>query len=295
MMIAHLSDLHLGLSPSQDALVEQQLQEIERFGVEHLVISGDLSQHGHPGEFASLLDLLWRYSFLDETRLTVIPGNHDLFSFFFQDFQAGSDFYAKWRQIPRMAKNVYRYDWTDYAVNLAIFHSFFSPVYQDIITLDETKGISYPFIKILHERVALIAFESNRLLPQIRVNPVCCNGLVDLASAGRILAHPILENKFKIALLHHHLLPERLVAQRMGRWYAAMTRILNRNELIRLFERSQVDLILQGHYHHHAAYTAGGTMPVLNSGDCGRWHLIEIDEHGMRHTSMPSPSRPGPG
>ncbi len=285
MLIAHLSDLHLGFTPDRDAMIAQRLGELREIAPHHLVITGDLSQAGRSEQFTAVRELLRQNCFYDPARLTLIPGNHDLFTFFFKDFHAGSDLYAKWHRLPRTARQLYRYGWQEYEADLARFHTAFSEAFQGIITLNESGSISYPFIRILDGRTALIALESNRLLPQIRANAACSNGLVDLASAERILVHPALENRRKIVLLHHPLLPEQLVAARMGKLYASMTRIRNREEFIGLLNRSGVDLVLHGHYHHHEEYHIGEGIPVLNSGEIEHWHLIDSDEEGVRITS----------
>ena len=287
MRIAHLSDLHYGFSPEQDVLVARRLEDIQHTAPDHLVISGDVSQTGRSEEFAAVRDLLRRSGYDDSSRLTVIPGNHDLFSFFFKDFQAGRDLYSKWHKVPSMAGRVYRYGWPEYNADLAQFHTFFRDFFRGILTLPGASGISYPFIKLLDAQITLIALESNRLLPQIRTNMACSNGFVDLPRAEAILNHPALKNTFKIALLHHHLAAESLVSQRMGKWYAAMTRIINRAELIDLLDRSCVDLVLHGHYHHHEQYTIGKGIPVLNSGDFTRWHEVEVAGSTVKITSRP--------
>ena len=280
MKIVHLSDLHWGFSPERDALIEQRLGELSACTADHVVISGDLSQSGRSQEFAALRSLLLGSGCYHPDRLTVIPGNHDLFSFFFRDFNAGRDLYARWRRLPGAAASLYRYGWREYEADLDRFHSFFSETFEGIFTLAGNPAISYPFIKLLGERAALIVLESNRMLPQIRRNSACSNGWIDLDAAAAILAHPGLENRFRIVVLHHQLQAEEQVAARMGRLYAAMTRLINRTALIDLLDRSGVDLVLHGHYHHLEQYTVGRGIPVVNSGDAAGWHLIDIGEEG---------------
>ncbi|HNW59728.1 MAG TPA: metallophosphoesterase [bacterium] len=276
MRLAHLSDLHLGLSPERDALIVRRFEELAALRPDHLVISGDLSQHGREAEWSALRTLLQQYGWYDPARLTVIPGNHDLFSFFFEDFHSGSDLYAQWRRLPRTARGIYRYGWEEYHQDLERFHQAFAGFSRDHLTLQETGAAPFPFIKLMQENVALIAIESNRLLPQLRSNTACSKGWIDLESTARILGHPALQNRTRILLLHHHLMPERLVAQHKGRRFATMTRIVNRAELVELLGSFRIDLVLHGHYHEHEVYQIGAAIPVVNSGGFGRWHLIEI-------------------
>ena len=83
MRIAHISDLHTGISETHDRFIAQQLETISGSAVDHLIITGDLTHSGRDSEFQSILRILGDLDFLSSERLTGIPGNHDLFSFFF--------------------------------------------------------------------------------------------------------------------------------------------------------------------------------------------------------------------
>jgi predicted phosphodiesterase len=61
---------------------------------------------------------------------------------------------------------------------------------------------------------------------------------------------------------------------------------MNRAELIALFDQSGVDLVLHGHYHNHEEYKIGNDIPVLNSGDIERYHLIKVNESGVTTSSQ---------
>jgi len=288
MKIAHLSDLHFGFSPGLDSFIERRLHEVCEAGADHLVISGDLSQSGRKEQWEGLRHLLRRYGFFTPEALTVIPGNHDLFSFFFSHFHATIDFYAKLHRVPGTAIRIYRYGWQQYERDLACFNAEFN-YFSHLFTLEDAPAGGYPFIKILNEKVALIGLDSNRLLPQIRRNAICSNGYVDLTSTRHILAHPQLHDKIKLVLLHHHLLPEKILAGREGRWFASATRLLNRKEVVALLAQAGVDLVLHGHYHHQESYRLANTLRVLNNGDCRKWSLIEIRDGKIDLLSQPAP------
>jgi Icc protein len=51
----------------------------KRVGANHLVISGDLTEIGAPGEYETLAEVL-HDSGLPPERITLVPGNHDLYS-----------------------------------------------------------------------------------------------------------------------------------------------------------------------------------------------------------------------
>jgi 3',5'-cyclic AMP phosphodiesterase CpdA len=103
MRIAHLSDLHL-LEPhprqrplrerirlgylsllrplDAEARVLRTLRALARAcekGFDHLVLSGDLTEDGTPGQFEEVARVLL-VSRIDPTKVTLVPGNHDAYA-----------------------------------------------------------------------------------------------------------------------------------------------------------------------------------------------------------------------
>jgi 3',5'-cyclic AMP phosphodiesterase CpdA len=101
--IAHLSDAHvldprpsrtragwsmrtrfLSIGRPLDAVGRQRklrraLDGAKRVGAHHVVISGDLTEIGSPGEYETLAEIL-HDSGIPPERMTLVPGNHDLYS-----------------------------------------------------------------------------------------------------------------------------------------------------------------------------------------------------------------------
>jgi Icc protein len=101
--IAHLSDAHvldprpsrtrpgwsmrtrfLSIGRPLDAVGRQRklrraIDGAKRVGAHHLVISGDLTEIGAPGEYETMAEVL-HDSGLPPERITLVPGNHDLYS-----------------------------------------------------------------------------------------------------------------------------------------------------------------------------------------------------------------------
>ena len=71
--LAHLSDLHLGRSPAHDEEVARAVEAVE--GVDHVVVSGDVTDRGRAEEHARFERLFAPLAAAG--RLTVVPGNHD--------------------------------------------------------------------------------------------------------------------------------------------------------------------------------------------------------------------------
>jgi 3',5'-cyclic AMP phosphodiesterase CpdA len=293
MKIAHISDLHIGLSPGHDQQVARKVALLAESGIDHLIITGDLTQSGQQSEYQTMVDILNRHGFQAADRLTVIPGNHDLFRFFFRDFQYLHDFRKKLHRVPKTAMDIYNYDWKRYENDLTLFNSYFGPALQGTLYNTDCHTCGYPYIKLVGERIALIALESNHILPQIKRNSVCSNGYVDPEKTRRILAHKVLKDKIKVVLMHHHLVPETEVRRRDGKWLAATIKLVNREEIIEILTRNRIDLILHGHYHHHEQYLLDDrSLSVVNNGDNRGWSVITCIDGGI---TLQSKSEPNPG
>jgi Icc protein len=73
--LAHLSDLHVGRGDESDRALEGMCQVLIRRSVEHVVVTGDITNRGRRSEWERFRRA---FSPLAELgRLTVIPGNHD--------------------------------------------------------------------------------------------------------------------------------------------------------------------------------------------------------------------------
>jgi 3',5'-cyclic AMP phosphodiesterase CpdA len=72
--IAHLSDLHFGLAQVPRVAARLCEELIER-QVDHVVVTGDVTNRGRAAEYAQFLDIF--APLLDSGRMTIVPGNHD--------------------------------------------------------------------------------------------------------------------------------------------------------------------------------------------------------------------------
>jgi len=73
--LAHLSDLHIGRSPANDVEVARAVDALLEGGIDHVVLSGDVSERGRAHEYARFVQLFAPLA--QAGRLTVVPGNHD--------------------------------------------------------------------------------------------------------------------------------------------------------------------------------------------------------------------------
>lgn len=73
--LAHLSDLHLDLSPESAAAAQALVDTLLAERVDHVVVTGDLTHQGAQAEYLLFRDIF--APLIDPGRLTFIPGNHD--------------------------------------------------------------------------------------------------------------------------------------------------------------------------------------------------------------------------
>jgi Icc protein len=74
-MLAHLSDLHVGRSPEDDAQADRLSRALVEIGIDHVLVTGDVTHRGRRREWALFEDTFERL--LARGRVTVVPGNHD--------------------------------------------------------------------------------------------------------------------------------------------------------------------------------------------------------------------------
>ena len=74
MLVAHLSDIHVGGSRYDEALLGTAIAEVNAAAPDVVVVSGDLTGSGYDDEFRGARDAL---DDVECERVVVVPGNHD--------------------------------------------------------------------------------------------------------------------------------------------------------------------------------------------------------------------------
>jgi 3',5'-cyclic AMP phosphodiesterase CpdA len=74
-MLAHLSDLHVGRSDEDDAQAEQLARALVEIGIDHVLVTGDVTHKGRWREWATFERTF--EPLIASGRLTAVPGNHD--------------------------------------------------------------------------------------------------------------------------------------------------------------------------------------------------------------------------
>ncbi|HOJ19703.1 MAG TPA: metallophosphoesterase [Ignavibacteriaceae bacterium] len=320
MKIAHISDIHCDSTKGSYKKIENVLKSIKNKKVDHVVITGDLSSKGLEAEFAMVNELFNKYGLDSSDKLTVIPGNHDMFPELFNE----EDWEEKieetcLEELPQLLKKAFRiisnyrnYSRGNYYSSINRFYHNYKYTLENIISLGPNK-YPFPFIKLLENDIALICIDSNKVYPTMQVsffdvieslgrmiwgdrdwidesfdysdNPICCNGWIEIKDIKKVFAHPSLRGKKKVVLLHHYLYKLEEVLEYQTESFGYYMRIWPRslNAFLEHIKKQKVDVVLHGHWHISETYKHGN-IRIVNSGDSIHtgWHLIDFTKPNLR-------------
>ncbi|MEO6694306.1 MAG: metallophosphoesterase [Ignavibacteria bacterium] len=251
--IAHISDTHISYVDDNlhgTRLVEL-LKDIEDKKCDHVIITGDLAENPKATDFQYIREILFYYGLLDQNKMSVVPGNHDIFG--------GAEKGPEGILFSLTCKNI------NYEENLDNFIETFKETFPN--------NNSYPFLKIINN-IAIIGINSIDRWSE-DTNPEGSNGKIsgrDLSKLNKILFSEHLKDKIIIVLIHHHLNKPVLHEDMPG--HSLWLRIINwkmklygRKKLIRFFKKHKVNLILNGHTHINEIYKIN-ELTVVNSSAC---------------------------
>ena len=181
MRIGHVSDIHLsdrGRYPRNGylprdcdrhsvRLVQRILDDLEAAGVEHLVVTGDLTLSSEASEFERAAKLLRKWA--DSGKLTVVPGNHDV--------------------------------WTAESVKTARFLRMIGPDGRGMRRPEP----SYPFAALPAPEVAIVALDSAQF-GEAPLDTPGLLGSAQLQACRELVREHVKEGRAVLLALHHHLL-----------------------------------------------------------------------------------------
>jgi 3',5'-cyclic AMP phosphodiesterase CpdA len=283
MRIAHFSDLHLldlaGVPPSR--FLNKRLtgwanlrlkrgsvhraryaaavaREVARSGFDHVVITGDLTNLSLEPEFERATALLRADLGMDPASVTVVPGNHDVY--------------------------------TQGAMRAHRFEHYMAPwLASDLADPPARHGAAtFPVVK-LRGPVVFIALSS--AVPQPPLVAAGRIGRPQLEALEKVLAHPEVASRTPVFVLHHPLVHP------WSRLKAHIEGLRDAKELASLVGRLPNALVLHGHLHRRIqrdVATPGGRMlqvgatsASLHHPDADRmsgFNVYELDETG--HTRV---------
>jgi len=277
LRLLHLTDVHITRS-DDTPLTESSwatglplrkrlrgILSLEANRVDHIVVTGDLTDSADDQEYSAFMRVMLEGGSRGKT--TVIPGNHELVQ---GQFFSAADKAARLRQFRRWCKP-------------------FLPA-----ALEE-RPEAFPFVRWLHDRVALIALDSTG---EGRTLYNSAKGCMDVKQLDRLRA--ILEGMpaavLKIVAIHHRLYPtptrSRFLDSIRERYFMYME---NADALRALLLRFQNVAVIHGHHHlellceEEDAETGGrlinlgaasSTIPDEEAGTL-RYVLLEFHENAL--------------
>jgi 3',5'-cyclic AMP phosphodiesterase CpdA len=241
MKIAHLSDLHLlsldgvpfrrflnkrasgwvNLRMKRGAIhrasyVRAVLRAVTEAHVDHVVVTGDLTNLALESEFELARDVLTRELGMDPSEVTIVPGNHDLY--------------------------------TRGALRSARFGTYFSEwLASDLPGMAvDAGGGRFPIVR-LRDRVAIVGLSS--AVPRPPFIAAGELGRAQVEAVRRVLAHPEVSRRTAVLVLHHPVVQQGSALKQYAEGLRDATAL---RSVLQGLERG---LILHGHLHRRLQRT----------------------------------------
>lgn len=254
MRIAHFSDLHLlsleGVgfhrflnkrltgwamlrfhrkSVHKPHLVRAVADEVGAARIDHVAITGDLTNLALESEFALVKSFLENDLGFHPDQVSVVPGNHDVYT-------RGA---CKTRRFETFFKGYMESDLPEYGV--------------------DHHGARYPFVK-LRGPVAVIGMST--AVPRAPMMASGRFGAAQIDQLARLLEHPEVQRRNKVILQHHpaHNVKNRVIAYLEG--------LHDSKHMLRTLHRLEHGMILHGHSHirvRRSVTTDVGSIDVIGA------------------------------
>jgi 3',5'-cyclic AMP phosphodiesterase CpdA len=268
--LGHISDLHIadrsryprnGFTPRDcdrhsTKVAKKLLGALREEGIDHLLVTGDLTLSGEASEFERAAELL--APFAREGKLTVLPGNHDVWS--------------------HDAAGTYR---------------FLRAIGPDGRGMKKPYAV-YPVRVDLSPEVVLVGLDTARYA-EIPMEAPGWVGSEQLAQAREMVREAGMEGKAAVLALHHHLVipPERVPSDAK----LMRMPLYDADKVVRLCAELPVAAVLHGHRHTAFRLDipgAGRPTPVVCAGSGSRTReepvrrpralVHSLDKGGLRAT-----------
>ncbi|MBA4251711.1 MAG: hypothetical protein C0442_08320 [Chlorobiaceae bacterium] len=278
MLIAHISDLHINshIRDSKIKETELLLKKIIELKVDHLVLTGDLSDLANEEDFEILRKLLLKYNLMSGERLSIVIGNHDIFG----GLKTAEDIFT----FPDYCSGV------NYENKVTLFNSYFKEAFDHTIYKSESNY--YPFAKLL-DTTLLVGVNSIAHYSKLK-NPFASNGKVSKEQLSELTN---IMNDFgslvekRVLLIHHHFnkIKSKFNLGAKSLWAVVENQTMklkNKKKLLNLISKFNFDLVLHGHFHENKNYkrkeinflNSGGTIKN-GKADSLLYNLIDIESN----------------
>jgi Icc protein len=254
--LVHLSDPHLSRQFYREHMKSFKLllKSILAEGFDHLVITGDLVSTGDEDDYYLAREILGNLGLLDANRLTVVPGNHDIFG--------GPHRAVDILSFPQYIRSV------DYKRHLERFQLVFGETLGNVISYGQDSV--FPFVKHVGP-CSIIGL--NSIPPwSLRKNPLGTNGALDDSQWSALLqmhADGQLNRTIPLVAMHHHFNDLTDDSSSNGFWKRIESRTMRmrgRTKTRRLFQWLGVRYVLHGHIHRNEIYHADSITMMNGAG-----------------------------
>ena len=282
LTIAHLSDVHLapvhGLGPGHinlkralgfanwtmkrrkvhlRAVVDWITADLAGQRTDHIIVSGDLTNLGLPGEHKAALD--WLATVGPPDRVSVVPGNHDIYC-------------RLWRD-PGVER------WRAYMTSDTTGAALTNPIER-----------GFPYVRQLGQgdnKIALIG-----LVSAVPTKPFHAGGRLgepQLAALGSVLGRLGREGMFRLVVIHHPPLPGQADARRGLEDAERLEAVLQQHgaELI-VHGHNHVDMATQRAWPGGTVHTIGVASASVGRAykhePLGRYNLYRIERNGADYS-----------
>lgn len=255
--LVHISDPHLSRQYYREHIKSFKLllEAILEQSCDHLLMTGDIVSTADPDDYFLARAILARFGLLHSSKLTVVPGNHDIFG--------GPHRAVDVLSFPRYIRSV------DYSRHLNLFVEAFEEAFKGCTF--PVAGRVFPFVKEVGP-FALIGLNS---IPPWSPwdNPLGSNGLIDDIQ-GEGLSHAadslLVRDRIPIVAIHHHfndLIADSSSTSTLWRVIEHKTmRMKRRRKLLKLFNALKVRYVFHGHIHRNETYERQGIRFVNGAG-----------------------------
>ena len=257
MKIAHISDIHLCSEFKRNNIVKTKklIKHAVEQSIDHLVITGDISDNAREKDFLILKKILETYNMFHSDKTTVVIGNHDIFG----GVQTANDII----NFPSKCLN------TNYKEKVDRFVNIFKELFED--TYSPVENHPFPFVKVMGH-VVLIGLNTIDKYSKLK-NTFASNGHVSnlqREALNNILAMEQFKNKQKIILAHHHFNKSDIETKSSESFLwnhieSFTMKLRGKKKLFKLFKENGVKLVLHGHNHEIKEYFRKG-IRFLNAG-----------------------------
>jgi 3',5'-cyclic-AMP phosphodiesterase len=243
--IAHISDPHISRQYYRDHIKSFKilLRATLDNDIDHILITGDIVSTANKYDYILAREILAGHGLLNSDRLTVVPGNHDIFG--------GPHRAVDVLSFPRYIRNV------DYLRNKELFQNAFAETFEGIERISPID--LFPFIK----KVGPFNIIGLNSVPQWSLwkNPLGTNGMLDeqqIESLKQIGLSPVHKGRSNIVAIHHHfndlLQSEYDAGDLLKKIESKTMRMRKRKKITKIFKSIGVKYVLHGHIHRNELY-----------------------------------------